>query len=92
MKSKLLAILCILCCFSGCTQRETEHTTYFVSGTYYTSGQVITEDGNVWLYSQDIISETTSYDQQPIIALFGDNGTPDNIYDDEIYGLVHKGK
>ena len=29
-----------------------------------------------------------SYDHQPIFALIDDNGTPDHIYDDEVYGLV----
>lgn len=57
-------------------------------GRYYTSGEVITKDGNVWGYSQHIISERESYDNEPVFALFDDNGTPENIYDDEIYGLV----
>ena len=90
IKTKIAIILCVFCCFAGCTQRETEpeHTTRIVAGRYYTCGEVITEDGNVWEYSQDIISEMESYDHQPIFALIDDNGTPDNIYDDEIYGLV----
>lgn len=75
--------------FTGCSQKgNLEHTTRIVSGRYYTSGEVITEDGNVWGYSQDIISERESYDNEPIFALFDDNGTPENIYDDEIYGVV----
>ena len=49
---------------------------------------MVTEDGNVWEYSQDIISEMESYDHEPVFALIDDNGTPYDIYDDEIYGLV----
>ena len=99
---KAVAILAIAMLLTGCKNQsepmptETEpvteptvtHTSYIVSGRYYTSGEVITSDGNIWGYSQDIISEKESYDNEPVFAVFDDNGTPDNIYDDEIYGLV----
>ena len=97
MKRKtIFAIIGLSLLFTGCSTKgnvvtefyPAEHTTYIVSGRYYTSGEVITEDGNVWGYSQDIISERESYDNEPIFALFDDNGTPENIYDDEIYGVV----
>ena len=54
----------------------------------YKDGEVITEDGNIWGYSQDIISEAPSYDDESVLAVFDDAGTPDNIYDDESVGLV----
>lgn len=95
---RAIVLLTIALCLTGCQQQsepvptETEpvvtHTSYIVSGRYYTSGEVITSDGNIWGYSQDTISERESYDNEPIFALFDDNGTPDNIYDDEIYGVV----
>ena len=88
MIRKLLAIALLPLCLVGCSQPEAEHTTYIVSGRYYTSGELITQDGNSWGYTQDIISENPSYDNQPVFALFDDNGTPDYIYDDEVYGLV----
>lgn len=92
IKTKIAVILCILCClaFAGCVQREIEpeHTTRIVAGRYYTCGEVITDDGNAWEYSQDLISEMESYDHQPVFALIDDNGTPDHIQDDEVYGLV----
>ena len=88
-RKTILAIIGLSLLFTGCSQKgNLEHTTYIVSGRYYTSGEVVTEDGNVWIYSQDIISERESYDNEPIFALFDDNGTPENIYDDEIYGVV----
>lgn len=88
-RKTILAIIGLSLLFTGCSQKgNLEHTTYITSGRYYTSGEVITEDGNVWGYSQDIISERESYDNEPIFALFDDNGTPENIYDDEIYGVV----
>lgn len=99
---KAIALLAIAMLLTGCQKQttvehepvptETEpvvtHTSYIVSGRYYTSGEVITSDGNIWGYSQDIISEKESYDNEPVFAVFDDNGTPDDIYDDEIYGLV----
>lgn len=97
IKRKIIfATIGISLLFTGCSRKgnvvaefnPVEHTTYIVSGRYYTSGEVITEDGNVWGYSQDIISERESYNNEPIFALFDDNGTPENIYDDEIYGVV----
>ena len=88
-RKTILAIIGLSLLFTGCSQKgNLDHTTYIVSGRYYTSGEVITEDGNVWGYSQGIISERESYDNEPIFALFDDNGTPENIYDDEIYGVV----
>ena len=85
----ILSIIGLSLLFTGCSQKgNLEHTTSIVSGRYYISGEVITEDGNVWGYSQDIISERKSYDNEPVFALFDDNGTPENIYDDEIYGVV----
>ena len=90
MKTKLILVSLALCCLAGCAQREIkrEHSTYMAAGRYYTHGELITNDGNVWEYSQDTISEMKSYDHQPVFALFDDNGTPDYLYDDEVYGLV----
>ena len=88
-RKTIFAIIGLSLLFTGCSQKgNLEHTTYITSGRYYISGEVITEDGNVWGYSQDVISERESYDNEPIFALFDDNGTPENIYDDEIYGVV----
>ena len=101
---KLLAISLILTALSlcGCSVDEEtstdvvdatqEHSTYFQSGRYYFSadlqGEVVTEDGNIWGYTQDIISEEPSYHNEPVVAIFNDNGTPDVIEDDIILGLV----
>lgn len=89
MKIKMALALLALCFLVGCAPTETkEHTTRITAGRYYTCGEVITDDGNVWEYSQEIISEMESYDHEPIFALIDDNGTPDYIQDDEVYGLV----
>ena len=66
-----------------------DHTQYTAYGRYYTEGTVITNDGNVWEYSTDVISEQTPTDNMPIWIAFDDNGTPDNIADDVVLGLVY---
>lgn len=96
LKKAIATIIATSMLFSGCgcattiteTTAPVEHTNYMVRGRYYTSGELITQDGNTWGYDQAIISEQPSYDNEPVFAIFDDNGTPDNIYDDEILGLV----
>ena len=64
-----------------------ESQTYLLAGRYYTCGELYTKDGNVWEYSQELINEKPSYDNQPVFALIDDMGTG-NQYDDVILGLV----
>lgn len=66
-----------------------EATRYTAYGRYYTDGSVITNDGNEWSFSTDVISEQPSYDNMPVWVAFEDNGTPDDITDDIILGLVY---
>lgn len=94
MKKLLVTVLMALC-VAGCSSTTVDKSEsvdepimYIASGHYYITGEVITEDGNIWGYSQDIISDEPSYDDEPIYALFYNAGTPSNIYDDEIVGLV----
>lgn len=88
---RIIAIIGIALLLGGCQWKvkvEPEHTTYITQGRYYICGEVVTEDENVWGYSQDIISERESYDDEPVYALFDDNGTPSEITDDTILGVV----
>ena len=89
---KMIILLAALLLLAGCGSAEVEPTCYFVDGVYCieanAQGCVVTDDGNIWDYTQDIISEEPSYHNEPIVAIFYDAGTPDNIYDDEIIGLV----
>ena len=104
MKKKILALSLLtasLIATSGCgktapaqieTQTKTESTSYIMTGRYYFTadlkGQVLTSDGNLWDYTQDIISEEPAYNNEPVFVVFNDNGTPENIYDDPILGVV----
>lgn len=91
-----LALIMVMGTFLGCTQEvksasvpKVEPQKYTAYGRYYTDGTVITNDGNEWGYSTDSISDKTPTDGMPVWVGFSDNGTPDNIYDDEILGLVY---
>lgn len=90
---KLLLVSLLALTLTGCEEAKVEipaveHTASIVSGRYYTNGELITSDGNIWGYSQDIISEEPAYDNEPVYAVIDDNGTPNIIEDDIIAGLV----
>lgn len=82
----ICAILVITC--TACSTTKVEHTQYTAFGRYYTDGTVITDDGNIWGYDTDSISERAVYDNMPVWVGFDDNGTPNDITDDIILGLV----
>ena len=92
---KLIALTLVVGAFLmtiGCTKTETpkhEPAQYTAYGRYYTNGTVITNDGNMWEYSADTISDKTPTDAMPVWVAFEDNGTPDDITDDIILGLVY---
>ena len=98
---KLLTTLLILISMTGCstpntsevvvqetTTTEVAHTRRVTTGRYYINGEVITNDGHIWGYTQNIISEKPSYDNEPVYVVLDDNGTPYEITDDIIIGLV----
>lgn len=100
---KLLALTLIvgaLLLTTACTKAEApqvESTRYTSYGRYHThieiGGKVIegvkTNDGHIWEYHPDIISDQTPYDGMPVWAGFDDNVTPEDITDDIILGLVY---
>ena len=71
------------------TEVETPHNKYTAYGRYYTDGTVITNDGNEWAYSTDLISNQIPTNDMPVWVDFDDNGTPNDITDDIILGLVY---
>ena len=88
---KLLALILIMgafLIFTGCSS-EVEPQHYTAYGRYYTKGEVITNDGNVWEYHTESISDKTPADAMPVWVGFSDNGTPADIADDIILGLVY---
>lgn len=67
----------------------TIHTRYTQYGRYYTDGTLITNDGNEWGYNTDEVSNISVYDNMPVWVAFDDNGTPDDVTDDIILGMVY---
>lgn len=96
MKKAILALALCSTILTGCASNrneqvdssETTSKQYMTTGRYYTDGSVITDDGNIWDYRTDIISEKQSYDNEPVYVCFDDNGTKNDIYDDVIIGVV----
>ena len=88
---KKIALTLTLCTtlLVGCSQQKAESQQYTAYGRYYTDGTVITNDGNIWGYTTDTISDQTPTDGMPIWIGFDDNATPDNITDDIILGVVY---
>lgn len=89
-KTILLAIaLSVLLTGCGSAQPQVEHNRYTTQGRYYTNGICEDINGNLWEYSTDVVSKTNVYDAMPVYICFDDAGTPNNIYDDEVLGLVY---
>ena len=95
MKKTIAALTLCTTLLVGCTPKEepttikVEPTRYTAYGRYYTDGTVITDDSQWWEYSTDTISNKTPYDAMPVWVGFSDNGTPNDITDDIILGLVY---
>lgn len=92
MKKSIILPITLSLFLTGCshTTAPEVHTRYAVTDCrYYINGTVITPDGNIWGYETGAVSDTAVYDNMPVWAGFDDNGTPDDIYDDEIIGLVY---
>ena len=104
MNKKFAALTLVVGAFlmiTGCDKTEptpAEPQTYTAYGRYhndidltddaFTEG-FITNDGNMWEYDVDTISDQVPYNNMPIWAGFSDNGTPDDITDDIPLGLVY---
>ena len=92
MKKAILILSLCAIVLSGCgTKTETinnNHAQYIAAGRYYTDGNIITDDGNVWNYQTETISDEVSYDNEPVYVVFDNNGTETDIYDDVVVGLM----
>lgn len=87
MKKLVSTLLLVSIMLTGCA-KQPEHIRYTATGRYYTDGTVITDDGYIWGYSTDTISDKPAEDNMPVFVAFDDNSTPDDITDDIILGLV----
>lgn len=92
----LVILVLISTLITGCAEEQVanptpvvEHTRYTAFGRYYTDGTVITDDGNEWSYSTNTISDKTPTDDMPVWIGVDDNGTPTDMTDDIVLGLVY---
>jgi hypothetical protein len=90
LKKIMFLAIALSVLLTGCGSKpEVEHTRYTVQGRYYTLGICEDINGNVWEYSTDVISKINVYNEMPVYICLDDAGTPDNIYDDVVLGLVY---
>ena len=88
---KLIATTMAILCLSGCgtAEPEPEHTRYVMQGRCYEHNIWEDTTGNLWEYTTDVVSKQQVYIGMPVYICFDDAGTPDNIYDDEVLGIVY---
>ena len=91
MTTKILAALMLAAQLSGAcatTAPSASANVYTLDGIYCVD-EVFTSDGNHWSYDiLDYVGDIPAYDGMPVTVWMSDNGTPDDMTDDIILGLV----
>ena len=91
MTTKSLAALMLAAQLTGAcatTAPGASVNVYTLDGIYCVD-EVFTSDGNHWGYDVvDTIDGIPAYDGMPVTVWLSDNGTPDDMTDDIILGLV----
>ena len=91
MTTKILAALMLAAQLTGAcatTAPSASANVYTLDGIYCVD-EVFTSDGNRWGYDVvDTIDGIPAYDGMPVTVWMSDNGTPDNVTDDVVLGLV----
>ena len=91
MTTKILAALMLAAQLSGAcatTAPSASANVYTLDGIYCVD-EVYTSDGNHWSYDMlDYVGGIPAYDGMPVTVWLSDNGTPDDVTDDVILGLV----
>ena len=91
ISAKILAALMLAAQLTGAcatTAPSASANVYALDGIYCVD-EVFTSDGNRWGYDMvDYVGDTPAYDGMPVTVWLSDNGTPDDVTDDVILGLV----
>ena len=91
MTTKILAALMLAAQLSGAcatTAPSASANVYTLDGIYCVD-EVYTSDGNHWSYDMlDYVGDIPTYDGMPVTVWLSDNGTPDDVTDDVVLGLV----
>ena len=91
MTAKIIAALMLAAQLSGAcatTAPSASANVYTLDGIYCVD-TVYTSDGNRWGYDMlDYVGGVPAYDGMPVTVWLSDNGTPDDMTDDIVLGLV----
>ena len=91
ISTKILAALMLAAQLSGAcatTAPSASANVYTLDGIYCVD-EVFTSDGNHWSYDiLDYVGDIPAYDGMPVTVWMSDNGTPDDVTDDVVLGLV----
>ena len=89
LSAKVLAALMLAAQLTGtCATTAPSANIYTLDGIYCVD-EVYTSDGNRWGYDMlDYVGDTPAYDGMPVTVWMSDNGTPDDVTDDVVLGLV----
>ena len=91
ISTKILAALMLAAQLSGAcatTAPSASANVYTLDGVYCVD-EVYTSDGNRWGYDMlDCVGDIPTYDGMPVTVWLSDNGTPDDVTDDVVLGLV----
>ena len=93
LSTKILAALMLAAqltgaCATTAPSASTPVNVYTLDGIYCVD-EIFTSDGNRWGYDMvDYVGDTPTYDGMPVTVWMSDNGTPDDVTDDVVLGLV----
>ena len=91
ISAKIIAALMLAAQLTGAcatTAPSASANVYTLDGIYCVD-EVYTGDGNHWSYDMlDYVGDTPTYDGMPVTVWLSDNGTPDDVTDDVVLGLV----
>lgn len=91
LSAKILAALMLAAQLTGTcatTAPSASANVYTLDGIYCVD-EVFTSDGNRWGYDMlDYVGDTPAYDGMPVTVWLSDNGTPEDVTDDVVLGLV----
>ena len=89
ISAKILAALMLAAQLTGaCATTAPSANVYTLDGIYCVD-TVYTSDGNRWDYDMvDYVGDVPAYDGMPVTVWLSNNGTPDDMTDDVVLGLV----
>ena len=91
ISAKILAGLMLAAQLTGvcATTAPSANVNVYTLDGIYCVDEVYTSDGNRWSYDVvDTIDGIPAYDGMPVTVWLSDNGTPDDVTDDVVLGLV----